>query len=107
MGEELGSTVLAEGDLMRLVYKALEDGQKGFLARFAGRLEDIAPSKDPSVGSILFVSMFEKAFREERMEPLKSDFLKGGKQMCESSSFQKNEGPFLYAETLSVHLSTN
>lgn len=63
--------------------------------------------KDPGVDSILFVCMFEKAFCEERIEPLKSYFLKGVSRCAIARLSKRHARPFLCVKTLSILLSTN
>lgn len=61
MGEESGSTLLVENDLMPLVYKALDNGDEAFLVRFASWLEDVASLKERMTDSIVYACVFETA----------------------------------------------
>ena len=89
MDDEPGPTVLVEDDLMPLVYKALDDGDEAFLAKFALWMEDMVSLKDELTQSAIYVCVFEKAFYEGRIEELKPYFLKATKEMYEGTSFAK------------------
>lgn len=77
---------------MRLVYKALEIPGVAFLLGLPGGL------RIWRVDSIFFVCVLEKAFCEGRIKQLEPYFLKGGKQMRDSSSFKKACAAFLLRE---------
>ena len=89
MDDEPGPTVLVEDDLMPLVYKALDDEDEAFLAKFALWMEDMVSLKDELTRSTIYVCVFEKAFYEGRIEGLKPYFLKASKEMYEGTSFAK------------------
>lgn len=71
--EEPGSTIVVEDYLMPLVYSALEKNDDKLLGEFKSWLEGICSLRDDFCDEVVFASVFEKAYYDEKITLLVSE----------------------------------